>query len=178
MPAPIGLRISIRPPCCSTSHWAMESPSPVPPGSRARRDALYEQVKMLHSQGKNISQTARHLSIGPSTVKKFIARDVFPESRSARQRGMLCPYVRYLQTRWDEGCRGSQQLWRELQAQGPPGSSRMVWLWVALRRDPAKRGRRPSREVRPLVPPDNSPTINPAAFPLPKGRRLCRAARR
>lgn len=140
--------------------------------SRARRYALYAQVKSLHAQGRNISQIARQLKMNWSTVRKYIASEIFPESSSARQKSMLDPYVHYLQMRWDQGCRESQQLWREIQAQGYPGSIRMVWLWVALRRPPQQRGRSPVRQVEVFIPPNSSPAVDPLVASLPASRRL------
>jgi transposase len=135
--------------------------------SRARKYALYMQVKALQSQGSNISQIARQLNISRHTVRKYRASDSFPESKSARQKSMLDPYVHYLHARWNEGCHSSQQLWQEIQAQGYPGSIRMVWLWVALRREPLKRGRHPSREVTLFI-----PTAPTSLRVLPASRRL------
>lgn len=135
--------------------------------SRVRKHALYTQVKALQAQGRNISQIARQLNISRHTVRKYRASDSFPESKSARQKSMLDPYVHYLQARWNAGCHSSQQLWQEIQTQGYPGSIRMVWLWVALRREPLKRGRHPSREVTLLT-----PTAPASLRVLPASRRL------
>ena len=101
--------------------------------SRARRYALYAQVKALQAQGRAIIQIARELNISRQTVRKYMASEQFPEyPRSQRQKSMLDPYVPYLQERWDAGCHNTQQLWRELLAQGFAGSSRSVWQWTAL----------------------------------------------
>ena len=90
--------------------------------SRARRYALYAQVKALQAQGRAILQIARELNISRQTVRKYMASEHFPEyPHPKRQKSMLDPYVPYLQQRWDAGCHNTQQLWRELQSQGFAG---------------------------------------------------------
>jgi transposase len=139
--------------------------------SRARRYAVYAQVKALQAQGRAILQIARELNISRQTVRKYRASEQFPEyPRSQRQKSMLDPYVPYLQQRWDAGCHNTQQLWRELQSQGFPGSSRSVWQWTALRRTPCpvQLGRPPARPVAVFTPP--TPHHTPVS--LPASRRL------
>jgi transposase len=138
--------------------------------SRARRYALFIQVKNLQRKGLNISQIARQLKLSRHTVRKYRVSEVFPESRSTRQKSMLDPYVHYLQARWEEGMQDYQQLWQELRDQGYPGSVRMVWLWVTLRREPLTRGRLPAREVTIFTAPDSS--LHPLLRVLPASRRL------
>ncbi|MEO8397475.1 MAG: ISL3 family transposase [Chloroflexota bacterium] len=139
--------------------------------SRARRYALYAQVKALQTQGRAILQIARELNISRQTVRKYMASDLFPDyPHTKRQKSMLDPYVTYLQQRWNAGCHNTQQLWRELQSQGFSGSSRSVWQWAALRRPPlpAQLGRPPARPVEVFTPP--TPQLTPAS--LPASRRL------
>ncbi len=115
--------------------------------SRARRYALYAQVKALQAQGRALLQIAREWTLSRQTVRKYMASELFPDyPRSQRQKSRLDPYVAYLQERWDAGCHNTQQHWRELQAPGFTGSSRSVWQWTALRRTPrlTQRGRPPA----------------------------------
>jgi transposase len=58
-------------------------------------------------------------------------------------------------------------LWRELHERGYPGSLRMVWLWVALRRERNNIGRAPARPVEVSSPAQSSTVAN-----LPASRRL------
>src|SRR5678809_535894 len=83
---------------------------------------------------------------------------------------MIYSYVHYLQARWKEGIQDYQQLWQELRDQGYPGSVRMVWLWVTLRRELLTQGRLPAREVTIFTAPDNS--LHPLLRVLPASRRL------
>ena len=139
--------------------------------SRARRYALYAQVKALQAQGRAISQIARELNISRQTVRKYMASEHFPEyPHSKRQKSMLDPYVTYLEQRWNAGCHNTRQLWRELQSQGFAGSSRSVWQWTALRRTSRlpHLGRPPARPVDVFTPPTSH--LIPAS--LPASRRL------
>ena len=139
--------------------------------SRARRYALYVQIKALQAQGRAILQIARQLNISRQTVRKYMASEHFPEyPHPKRQKSILDPYVTYLEQRWNAGCHNTQQLWRELQSQGFAGSSRSVWQWTALRRTPrlARRGRPPARPVEVFMSP--MPQLPPVS--LPASRRL------
>ena len=143
--------------------------------SRARRYALYAQVKSLQAQGRAILQIARELNISRQTVRKHMASEHFPDyPHLKRQKSMLDPYVPYLQQRWDVGCHNTQQLWRELKAQGFPGSSRSVWQWTVLRRTPlpTQAGRPPSRPVEVFKPPTTISVSQRTSVSLPASRRL------
>ena len=141
--------------------------------SRARRYARYAQVKNLQAQGLNILQIARQLHLSRQTVRKYLVSDVFPDyGPTQRRRSQLDPYVAYLQERWESGCHDSRQLWRELRQRGFPGSLRMVWLWVALRRPPQRRGRPPARQVQVFHPPEAAAPYPSRALALPASRRL------
>jgi transposase len=141
--------------------------------SRARRYARYAQVKNLQAQGFNILQIARQLHLSRQTVRKYLVIDVFPDyGPTKRRRSLLDPYVAYLQERWEAGCHDSRQLWRELRQRGFPGSLRMVWLWVALRRPPQARGRPPARQVHVFHPPGAAAPCPSRALALPPSRRL------
>ncbi len=141
--------------------------------SRARRDERYTQVKTLHARGLNILQIANRLHLSRQTVRKYIASDSFPDiQRSQRQKSILDPFAAYLQARWDEGCHDSRQLWREIVERGYPGSIRMVWLWVALRREPEPKGRPSARQVQPFRPLGSQPSVAQATSTLPASRHL------
>jgi transposase len=141
--------------------------------SRARRYERYAQVKSLQAQGLNILQIAKQLHLSRQTVRKYIASETFPDiQRSQRQKSILDPYAAYLQARWEEGCHDSRRLWREIREQGYPGSYRMVWLWVALRREPEQKGRTPARQVQIFQPSVSGPSAARVQSTLPASRRL------
>jgi transposase len=91
---------------------------------RARRLAIYEQVRALHRQGYTGSAIARQLRIGKGTVFRYLRTATFPErqGRSDRGRSLLDPYKPYLLSRWNAGCREALALFAELKGQGYPGS--------------------------------------------------------
>jgi Transposase and inactivated derivatives len=105
-------------------------------GSRRRRQALYEQVVELSRQGGTIQGIARQLQISRQTVRKFIQTPSFPEfQRVPHTKSAIDEYRPYLRQRWQEGCRATGQLWKELQERGFTGSWMMVYRWVQLQRD-------------------------------------------
>jgi transposase len=141
--------------------------------SRTRRYGRYAQVKTLHAQGLNILQIAKQLHLSRQTVRKYISSETFPDiQRSKRQKSILDAYAAYLQTRWDEGCHDSRRLWREIREQGYPGSYGIVWSWVALRREPKRKGRPVARQVQVFQPPVSGPPLDPSKSTLPASRRL------
>lgn len=102
-------------------------------GSRERRLALYQQVQELYRQGGTILGIARQLHLGHRRVRKFVRAASFPEwGKPARTRSAIDPYRPYLQTRWQQGCHATSQLWHELQERGFSGSWMMVYRWVQL----------------------------------------------
>ena len=141
--------------------------------SRARRYALYAEVKALHRQGLKILQIARKLEISRQTVRRYIASETFPEiSQKPRQTSILDPYVAYLQERWDAGCRTTKQLYTELQSLGYRGSVRPLVQWTVLRREQLSErvhqpGRKPAREVELFVGAETAPKVGEGRPKLP-----------
>jgi transposase len=146
--------------------------------SRQRRYARYAEVKRLQAAGRAIIQIARELHISRQTVRKYMASDVFPEvARPPRQQSILDPYVAELQAQWDAGCHDNRQLLQALRERGYSGSVRPIVQWSMLRRPllpdyrpPA--GRRPARQVKVFVPPEQTANQNGADLQLPASRRL------
>jgi transposase len=65
-----------------------------------------------------------------------------PERQRSRHRGppLIAPFTPYLRRRWNAGCRNTQQLWRELVAQGHQPAGRTVERYVGrLRRETGTR---------------------------------------
>ncbi len=107
----------------------------------AQRRARYEDVRALYAQGLPLIVIAQQLRMGRVTVRRYALADVFPERAPHRRTlSQLLPYSDYLERRWAEGCHNGVALWKEVQAQGYPGSRRMVAQWVCQRRvEPAPR---------------------------------------
>ena len=53
-----------------------------------------------------------------------------PDHRGYRGSAKIDPYIPYLRTRLAEGCTNQSRLWREIQAQGFPGTRSLVAKWV------------------------------------------------
>lgn len=84
-------------------------------------------IQQLAQQGMCISATARALKLHRHTVQKYRACTTAPQRRyTTRRTSTLTPYQGYLVERWTSGCRNARQLWREVVAQGYPGTYRTV----------------------------------------------------
>lgn len=90
--------------------------------SRARRLARYEEVLTLHGQGHSLRAIARHLGLSPTTVRRYVHAEGFPECQPRWRRSLLLePFVAYLRERWDAGCHNAKLLWRDLRQRGYRG---------------------------------------------------------
>jgi transposase len=103
--------------------------------SRQRRLDLYEEIQGLKQQGLNISRITQRLPHSYYTIKLYYNASEFPERMPGRSpRGILEPYVDYLETRFQAGERNAAQLYREIQAKGYPGKANTVSRWLRARR--------------------------------------------
>lgn len=102
---------------------------------RAKRLHQYEQVHILHQQGRSQRQIARQLRLHRKTIRRYLNTDVFPE-RAAR-RAMpdpLLSFLPYLDRQWQAGFHNAIQLWREIRQQGYMGSQIRVSRWAHQQR--------------------------------------------
>lgn len=112
---------------------------------RARRRARWQQVRDRRDAGGSIQGIARELGMGRRTVRRSLATSEPPPARPpppppALTSPLLRPYAGYLQDRWQAGCHNVSQLFREIKAQGYPGSRTLL--------DQALRPWRPPRPPR------------------------------
>ncbi len=131
---------------------------------RTRRHARYDAVRTLAEQGWSIRAIAREMHLSRDTVARYIRAGTFPERARPRPRpSMLDAYIPYMCVRWQAGCDNGMQLWREIDAQGYPGSRALVARWVAQQRGvlatPA--GKRAKRRGRRPAPPRPQPAVRP-----------------
>lgn len=110
---------------------------------RAARQARYEQIRRLHEQGHTTKAIAAHMSMGQSTVRKFLRAPQFPEraGRAARA-GKLSPFHKHLRERFDAGNREGKPLFAELKALGYLGSLTRVYDYVQVLRQQSRPHRR------------------------------------
>ena len=93
--------------------------------SRARRHALYEEVRRRVAAGEKLLTISRTMGLARGTVRSYAHAQHFPE-RAAREAGLgiLAPYREYLEARLSEGNENAAALWRELQDRGFAGSAK------------------------------------------------------
>lgn len=95
--------------------------------TRVEMQARYAAIQHLTQEGMSISAIARALKLHRHTVQKYRTCTSPPQRHyTAHQTSTLTPYQDYLMERWKSGCYNARQLWRELAAQGYPGSYRNV----------------------------------------------------
>jgi len=98
---------------------------------RDRRKARWQRVRDLRAAGASICSIARQLGMCRRTVRHYLATPEHPTWRPPPRPGglrspLLQPYVIYLQDRWQAGCHNVSQLFREIRAQGYPGSRTLL----------------------------------------------------
>jgi len=112
---------------------------------RHRTAERHAEIQRLAAAGGTILGIARRLGVTRTMVRRYRFADAPPQRDYARRPRRLDPYEPHLRRRWAEGCRNALLLWREVRAQGYPGTSRQVSRWAQERRerDPAapRRGR-------------------------------------
>ena len=102
---------------------------------REERLQKYNQVVALRAKGFTVKEIAARVGIGNRTVERWLRAGSFPERKKrTRQTSLLDPYYVYLNKRWEEGCRNTAQLHREIQQQGFAGSYGLVAQYGWLRR--------------------------------------------
>jgi len=133
---------------------------------RAKRLERFETVRQLHQQGVGQHRIARQLHIGPATIRRYAQASTFPEIAQRRKApSILDPFMTYLMERWTAGCHNGWQLWREISAQGYPGSRTLLSRWVTQ-----QRRRLPARATL-NVPSQGPPPILLPAAPRPLASR-------
>jgi transposase len=147
-------------------------PPPTPPRAAqqaaqraAQRQARYDEVWRLHRQGWPVTAIASQVGCSQRTIERYLHLPTWPAPQHRRHygRSLLNPYKEYLLERWNAGCHTAIQLFRELQAQGYPGSYRRVTAYVSRIRQaqglpPRCQGR---RQTLPVVAKPTSPPLTP-----------------
>jgi len=147
-------------------------PPPTPPQAAqqavqraAVRQARYDAVWRLHRQGYPLIAMAAQVGRSPRTIERYLQMPTWPAPPHRRHygRSVLNPSKAVLLARWHAGCRTAIQLFRELQAQGYPGSYRRGAAYAsrlrqAQGRPPRRQGR---RQTLPVVAEPTSQPLTP-----------------
>jgi transposase len=98
---------------------------------RAERQSRYDQVVSLREQGLSAQHIAHQLGMTERTVRHWLQRGIAPDVRQRRKyHSDFDAYAPYVLKRWQQGCHRGMDLWREIAAQGYPGSYRMVYRFL------------------------------------------------
>jgi transposase len=78
------------------------------------RQAVFERVRALHKEGRNVMDIARQTGFDRRTVAKWIRAEVLPQrSASAPKTTSPWHFEDYLSRRWSEGCVRGRRLFQE-----------------------------------------------------------------
>ncbi len=127
-----------------------------------QRKERYAEVHRLAEVGWSKQAIARQVGVDAKTVRHWLRTDAYPAHPGAKGRGrplgsQLDRYKPYLLERYQQGCRNSSLLYRELLVRGYTGSSSLVRKWFTGVRhavDPAKTAAAPATRrysIRDLV---------------------------
>src|SRR5258708_1028936 len=144
-----------------TSQGGQPEPVPWHTGGTARleeksvhlhqqRVELYHQIQDLAAKKIDVASIARQIGVSRQTVYTYLQMKQPPaRTRLPRKREkLLDPYKDYLVRRWNEGCRNSQQMYREIKEQGYIGSETVVGRLVA----PFRAKKRQARSFKSVAP--------------------------
>jgi transposase len=133
-PSPLAHSVATAPPQPDT----LRTHQQVPAGASRCQPVIrrrYEAIHALAAKGMSGQQIARELGLHRHTVERNLRLTTCPErARHPRTPNLLDPYEPYLRQRWTQGCHNALGLWREIVAQGFPGTSRTVSRFVTYLR--------------------------------------------
>jgi transposase len=103
--------------------------------ARQRRLERYQIVSDLHKLGQGVRAISRATGLAPKTVRKYLDAGSFPEWGTPTRRNlMITRYLPYLKQQWAKGQHNACQLYRDIKAQGFPGSRATVRRWATKMR--------------------------------------------
>jgi len=119
--------------------WQQRTPAQVKKAHQARqasRDDRYEQMTSLRVQGLTQQEVAKRMGMSERAVRRWLKQGAAPTNeRRFRRRSVFDRYAPYVLQRWQEGIHEGKQLYEEIQAQGFPGTVRIVQRFVQVLRD-------------------------------------------
>ena len=98
---------------------------------RAGRYARYQQVVELDRQGLPTKEIAGRLGMSDRTVRDWLKQAAFPEAKRRRKRqSSFDAFAPYVLKHWQSGEHNGLTLFREIKAQGYPGTERSLYRYL------------------------------------------------
>jgi transposase len=120
--------------------------------ARKRHERLVEQwedIRRLYLAGANVRFISRKLGVSPRTVYRYKdLTDPLPRQTYTTRASVLDPYVPYLLSRWNEGCRNGKRLLQEIRERGYSSSERTFIRFTGELRRAEAAGKPPSSAPR------------------------------
>jgi hypothetical protein len=115
---------------------------------RRSRQAIFDRVRMLHGEGRTVSDIVRQTGFDRRTIAKWIRLDTFPHRNAAAPKTSSPRYFEdYLSRRWTEGCVRGRHLFQEIKARGYTGSFSNLECLLAKWRHPKRTAARPAPAI-------------------------------
>ncbi len=116
--------------------------------ARKRHERLvrqWEDIRRLYLAGADLRHICRTLGVSARTVYRYKdLQEPAPRRAYKRKKSVLDPYVPYLVSRWNEGCRNGKKLYREIRERGYRNSEEICARFTAQLRRAEARGKTPS----------------------------------
>jgi len=152
-----------------------EAPSPETPAAlttrlqrehaavEARRQARYERVVALATEGHSLREVARRTGANRATVRRYVRAGHYQPCAQHSRRPQGCDvFAAHLRQRWEDGEHNSAALFAEIQQQGFRGAASTVRQYVrGWRTGPGCPGRRRRAEDAPGAPPRRQLRFSP-----------------
>jgi transposase len=85
----------------------------------------------LYKQGMPTREIAGQLGMSDRTLREWLKRGAFPEAKRRRKRqSSFDAFAPYVLKRWQSGERNGLAIFREIKAQGYPGTERSVYRYL------------------------------------------------
>ena len=119
--------------------------------NRRSRQAIFDQVRALHGEGRSVRDIVRQTGFDRRTIAKWIRVDALPDrNASAPQTCSPRYFEEFLSRRWAEGCVRGRQLFHEVKARGYTGSFSNLERLLAKWRRPVRKIIRPPPTIGPV----------------------------
>ena len=132
--------------------------------NQSARQAIFDQVRALRGEGRNVRYIVRQTGFDRRTITKWIRLDVLPDRNAAAPKTSSPRYFEeFLSRRWAEGCVRGGQLFHEVKVRGYTGSISNLERLLAKWRRPAGKVMRPAPTIGPVrvFDPDSGRLISP-----------------